>query len=153
MFIIKAAVVLLTCLPLLSFADQQLADKVTPVPIIKETAIAAEPENRLIPPIWIDDPRLVNYITAVGSSGLQKWGGEQAQYIAAMQDAQLNLSIAFKKYQNALEHLKRKESVDQPENDIEQNIKIFLLENAIVQEEWKHPETERLYLWLIIPDF
>lgn len=102
-------------------------------------------------PLWLDDPRLNGHIVAIGSSGPQKWGGEQAQYLSAMDNAQQELSIEFKKHQKALLALKNKQPLQ--DKDIDQKIKTLLLHDAIVKEEWKDPKTGRLYLWLVLPEY
>lgn len=120
-------------------------------PVVKKQAIKTQQKNTAILPIWVEDHRLVNYISAIGTAEPQEWG-EQAQYNVAMQDARHNLSIEFKKHHEALQALKIKAMTPQSEVEIDQSIETLLLENAIVQEEWKHPETGRIYLWMIIPD-
>lgn len=102
-------------------------------------------------PLWLDDPRLSGYIVAIGSSGPQQWGGEQAQYLSAMDNAQQELSTEFKKHQKALLDLKKKQPAQ--DKDIDQKIKTLLLHDAIVKEEWKDPKTGRLYLWLVLPEY
>ena len=101
-------------------------------------------------PSWLDDPRFSGHIVAIGSAGLQKWGGEQAQYLSAMDNAQQELSIEFKKHQKALLELKKKQPAQ--DKDLDQKIKTLLLHDAIVKEEWKDPKTNRLYLWLVLPE-
>ena len=101
-------------------------------------------------PAWLDDPRLSGHIVAIGSAGLQKWGGEQAQYLSAMENAQQELSIEFKKHQKALLELKKKQPAQ--DKDLDQKIKTLLLHDAIVKEEWKDPKTNQLYLWLVLPE-
>jgi len=103
-------------------------------------------------PAWLDDPRLSGHIVAIGSAGLQKWGGEQAQYLSAMENAQQELSIEFKKHQKALLELKKKTPTQTSDEGIDQKIKTLLLHNAIVKEEWKDLKTGRLYLWLVLPE-
>ena len=103
-------------------------------------------------PLWLDNPALEGHIVAIGSSGLQKWGGEQAQYLSAMDDAQIELSLEFKKHQKALLELKKKKTAQAEDEDIDQKIKTLLLHDAIVKEEWKDPKTSRLYLWLVLPE-
>lgn len=102
-------------------------------------------------PLWIDDPRLVDHIVTTGSAATQILGGEQAQYMSAMEDAQTKLTIEFKKHQQALIALENKK----PSSDTELNIQIkdLLLQNAIIKEEWRDPITDRLYLWLVLPYF
>jgi len=104
-------------------------------------------------PSWLDTPDLDGHIVAIGSSGPQKWGGEQAQYLSAMDNAQLELSIEFKKHQKALLALKKKQPAQAEDKDIDQKIKTLLLHDAIVKEEWKDPKTNRLYLWIVLPNY
>ena len=154
MLILKESLILFVCFLLLACGKQtvkQVPINNTPQPVAKKQAVKAQPENTIILPIWVEDHRLVNYISAIGTAELHQWG-EQVQYNAAMQDARRNLSIEFKKHNEALHALKVKSMSPQSEYEIDQSIETLLLENAIVQEEWKNPETGRIYLWLIIPD-
>lgn len=89
-------------------------------------------QGTLNKPGWVDKPELFNHLAAVGSSAIKNVGGDQAQYLAAMEQAQARLNILFKK---------------QPGNAERE----LPLHKAIVKDEWRHPETGRLYLWLILP--
>lgn len=154
MLVFKESLILFVCFLLLACGKQtikQVPINNTPQPVAKKQAVKTLQKNTVILPIWVEDHRLVNYISAIGTAELQQWG-EQVQYNAAMQDARRNLSIQFKKHHEALQALKIKAMTPQSEYEIDQSIETLLLENAIVQEEWQHPETGRIYLWLIIPD-
>jgi hypothetical protein len=155
MFTMKGTLVLLTCFLLFACGGQTVKPKPAqkpPQPAAEKGSISTEQKSTTILPIWVEDHRLVNYISAIGSSGLQALGGEQAQYNAAMQEARKNLSIEFKKHLYALEVRNKNIPTAEYEDEINQRVEMLLLENAIVQEEWKHPETGRIYLWLIIPE-
>jgi len=117
---------------------------------ITDTAIRADGD--IIPPIWVDDPRLVRHIAVSGSAEPARWGGEQAQYNTAMQAARNNLQTEFKKHRDALQKIKNNIPGEHSNIEIERRINQLLLENAIVQAEWKHPINGRLYLWLVIPN-
>lgn len=104
-------------------------------------------------PLWLDDPRLANHIAVIGSSAVKKWGGEQAQYMQAMENAQANLSIEFKKHQAAILALKHKNQQATSDTELSDSINELLFENAIIKEEWLDQETGYLYLWLVLPDF
>jgi len=106
----------------------------------------------IVPPIWVEDPRLLNHIAVSGSAVPAQWGGEQAQYNAAMQDARANLQTEFKKHRTALQKIKNNIPGEHSNTEIDQRINQLLLENAIVQSEWKHPANGTLYLWLVIPN-
>lgn len=155
MLAIKDTLVLLICFLLFACGEQTVKPKPVqkpPQPVTEKAPIPAEQESTTILPIWVEDHRLVNYISAIGSSDLQSFGGEQAQYNAAMQEARKNLSIEFKKHLYALEAHDTNTPAAEYEDEINQRVEMLLLENAIVQEEWKHPETGRVYLWLIMPE-
>jgi len=143
---------LLACIFLLQACGTSSVKK-TPVDT-GEPVMNTTPETKTVKatdhPLWLDDPRLPEHIVAVGSSGLKKWGGEQAQYLAAMEDAQQQLSTEFKQQQMKRLALEKKNAPQ--DQDIDQKIKTLLLHNAIVKEEWKDLKTGRLYLWLVLPE-
>ncbi len=154
MLVLKESLILFVCFLLLACGKQTVKQPPinnAPQPVVKKQSIKIQQKSTVILPIWVEDHRLVNYISAIGTAELQEWG-EQAQYNVAMKNARHNLSIEFKKHHEALQALKIKSMIQQPEVEIDQSIETLLLENAIVQEEWKHPKTGRLYLWMIIPD-
>lgn len=154
MLVLKGSLIFFVCFLLLACGKQtvkQVSIDNTTQPIVKNQAEKSQHESTVTFPIWVEDHRLVNYISVIGTAERQEWG-EQAQYNAAMLDARHNLSIEFKKHREALRALKIKSMPPQSEYNFDQSIETLLLENAIVQEEWKHPGTGRIYLWLIIPD-
>ena len=153
MFSVKTTT-LLVCILLLQACGTPPVKKepVTTSKPVTKTITQTKPAKLIDHPLWLDDPRLRGHIAAIGSSGPQKWGGEQAQYLSAMDNAQLKLSIEFKKHQKALLELKEKNPAQIQDKDIDQKIKTLLLHNAIVKEEWKDPKTNRLYLWLVLPE-
>ena len=147
MLLKKTASVLFACLPLTAYGGQNTT------PAVESIYTTEESQYIVIPPIWVEDPRLIKHISAIGSSEIKQWGGELAQYNAAMQEARSKLKIEFKKHRDALEKLKTMNTSLESEEEIDQRIQTLLLENAIVQEEWRHPKSGRLYLWLVIPGF
>lgn len=92
-------------------------------------------------PHWFKKPQLDNHISVIGSAGQQRWGGEQAQYLAAMEDAQRLLEAEFKNKNSSV--------IDK---NLEEKIKKLLLHKAIVKDEWSDPKTGQLYLWLVLPN-
>ena len=146
----------LTALSLLLIACADKTIKTVPIkpPVLEVKTSVTPPKIKLsaaknitILPIWVEDHRLVNYISAIGTSKVKRFGGDQAQYNAAMQHARRNLSIAFKQYQTSL-------SEKSPEIDNQKtNVSTLMFKNVIVKEEWKHPKTGQLYLWVVIPAF
>jgi len=120
--------------------------------ITDRTSAANHANNDIIPPIWVEDPRLVRHIAVSGSAAPARWGGEQAQYNTAMQVARANLQTEFKKHRDALQKIKNNIPGEHSNSEIDQRINRLLLENAIVQAEWKHPTNGTLYLWLVIPN-
>jgi len=102
-------------------------------------------------PHWFKSPHLDHHISVIGSAGPQRWGGQQAQYLAAMEDAQRRLENEFKNHQQTMQKLKNKTTnvIDQ---DINEKIKKLLLHKAIVKDEWSDPKTGQLYLWLVLPN-
>lgn len=149
MFLIKETLVLCTCLVLLACGENTV--KEPPQPNTKAFA-PIKTENNTVLPFWVEDHRLANYLSVIGSSDIQKIGGEQAQYNVAMQKARDKLRIEFQKNRDDFNAVKRKNSNYQSQDEINESIETLMLENAIVQAEWTHPETGRIYLWLIIPD-
>lgn len=147
MSVIKNTLTLCVCLLLFGCGKQT----VKPSTVQKPPMPTAVLKNTTILPLWLEDHRLVNYISAIGSSAVQKIGGEQAQYNVAMAEARINLSNEYKKYLQALNVRNKIATTRQSNDDIKQRVEMLLFENAIVQEEWQHPETGRIYLWLIIP--
>ena len=153
MFPVKNTALLLSLLLLQSCSSSPVKKEPENIstPAVTQTT-KPEPAVKKDHPLWLDNPALEGHIVAIGSSGLQKWGGEQAQYLSAMDNAQMELSIEFKKHQKALLALKKKKNAQAEDEDIDQKIKTLLLHDAIVKEEWKDPKTSRLYLWLVLPE-
>lgn len=104
-------------------------------------------------PHWIDHPELQNHLSVTGSAGLQKWGGEQAQYLSAMDDAHTKLQQLFKQHREAVIKLKKQNKTYTSDENLNENIKTLLLQYAIVKAEWKDPKNGRLYLWLVLPGY
>lgn len=153
MLLIKTASLSLLAIFLFSCASQQPKPVVVNPPfgpVQTQARVSQSPENP-DHPAWIDDPRLVGHIVVIGSAATQPYGGDQAQYMSAMEDAQTKLTIEFKKHQQALIALENK----YPSSDTELNhqIKELVLQNAIIKQEWRDPMTNRLYLWLVLPSF
>ncbi len=139
----------------LLFACSSSAPVVKPEPTTKKvtSTTVEKPEQPATKdyPHWFKSPHLDNHICVIGSAGQQRWGGQQAQYLAAMEDAQRRLEDEFKNHQQAMQKLKNKTAsvVDQ---DIDEKIKKLLLHKAIVKDEWNDPKTGQLYLWLVLPN-
>ena len=138
--------VVFSTVALLAYADKSDAT-------VTDTASPAiRADSDIIPPIWVEDPRLVRHIAVSGSAAPARWGGEQAQYNVAMQAARDNLQTEFKKHRDALQKIKNNIPGEQSNIEIDRRINQLLLENAIVRAEWKHPGSGKLYLWLVIPN-
>ena len=153
MLIIKK--ILLSIITSLLFACSGSAPVVKPETATKQISSmpSEKPEQPATKdyPHWFKKPHLDNHISVIGSAGQQRWGGQQAQYLAAMEDAQDRLEAEFKNHQQAMQKLKNKTTsvVDQ---DIDEKIKKLLLHKAIVKDEWTDPKTGQLYLWLVLPN-
>jgi len=118
------------------------------------SAAAKKPEQAAAKdyPHWFKNPQLENHISVIGSAGQQRWGGQQAQYLAAMEDAQHKLEDEFKQHQQAMQKLKNKTTTAVDQN-LDEKIKSLLLHKAIVKQEWIDPKTGQLYLWLVLPNY
>lgn len=155
MRILKSLVAVSTSLLLAACANKEIKTEPEVTPraqtVIKNTT--NEKKQHKDYPHWLDKPELENHIAVVGTAGPQKWGGEQAQYLAAMEDAQKNLNTEFKKHQQAVQNISNTSGTVATDENIEEKIESLLLHKAIVKEEWIDPETSHLYLWLVLPGY
>lgn len=153
MLILKNSLVcFLTCLIIACGSEPVKPEKVnttakTPPASASKPAMEKSKDH----PDWLQQPQLENHIAVIGSAGPQKWGGEQAQYLAAIEDAQLKLEAAFKKHQQAV--TKQKTASSATDKQLDEKIKDLLLHQAIVKEEWLDFKSGQLYLWLVLPGY
>lgn len=108
-------------------------------------------EPRVDIPLWVDDPRFVHHIGAVGTAPKQKFSGEEAQTWVAIEDAQVNLNLNYLKQQRELMLKHEKLLPLEHESNMDLSVRKLLLHNAIVRDEWIDPQTGTLYLWLVLP--
>ena len=130
---------------LLSCGSQPIKPEATKQITVKEKKVQIDH------PLWIDDPRLVNHIGVTGSADLQAFRSRELQYWNAMENAQTNMNIAYKKYQRTLMLNKKNLILLTHESKLELPDKELLFHNAIVHDEWIDPVTGKLYLWLTLP--
>ena len=104
-------------------------------------------------PFWVDNPNLSSFNGIVGSATVQKIGGIEGQRRVAMLKARAEYSKQFKasveSTTNIIQNSEGLSSMQDQKKISAGNAISF--GDAMVKEEWVHPETKELFIWVLLP--
>jgi hypothetical protein len=117
-----------------------------------------ESSPRVSLPAWVLNPDKQGYLSVIGSAPKQDLGGRDAQFRVALTKAHQELAQMVRLQVQSSSSFKSEThngAVVAQDADIETKLQTSVglrLDAARVIEEWTHPQTGELYLWLVTPN-
>lgn len=127
---------------------------------IKKNTAEANPVIKAktsIYPHWVENPALKGYLSVVGSARVQKSGNPAAQHRVAMLTARAELSRVYNSHvENTSDSSTTTSSSGTYQHTDSSSSRVrsssaLQLSDAVVLEQWTHPDTKELFIWLALP--
>ncbi|MDJ0834383.1 MAG: hypothetical protein QNJ69_12745 [Gammaproteobacteria bacterium] len=105
-------------------------------------------------PFWVENPTLNGFIGISTDANVQSMGGLEGQRRVAMLKAKAEYSRIKKTSIEATTEITLTGSGEQSLTDQRRlsSGTAFRFDEAFVKEEWIHPETQALYIWVLVPE-
>ena len=116
----------------------------------------ASSQNEIKLPFWVNNPDIPNFYGVSTKAKVQKFGGRDAQFRVAMTMARVDIAKAARVHIYSAEKSKTSTSDKGTSflSDTSTQISTaesLRLDKVFVKEQWHHPETDELYIWVLMP--
>ena len=107
-------------------------------------------------PYWFYNPNLTSFYGVAVKAQVQKFGGREAQMRAAMTMARVeiakNARVQIRSSQTSATTATNKGLSEYSDTNTQISTgEVLRLDEVFLKEQWVHPETGELYIWLLMP--